>query len=98
MQDAWVEPQHADVWITAATSGPGLPVHAGLGSFLGPESWRERLPRLAAERERVEGAAPGLLTANTVKFFADEVIESGSSRPSAARAGAPGGTPGRARP
>jgi hypothetical protein len=75
MQDAWVEPHHADVWITAATSGPGLPVRADLGFFLGPEHWRERIAGLAAERERVEGAAPGLLTAHTVKFFADGVIE-----------------------
>lgn len=36
-------------------------------------------PRLAAKRERVEGAAPGLLTAHTVKFFADGVIESGTA-------------------
>ncbi|MGI5199336.1 amidohydrolase [Streptomyces sp. CA-288835] len=79
MQDAWVEPHHADVWITAATSGPGLPVRADLGYFLGPEHWRENILRIAAERERVEGAAPGLLTAHTVKFFADGVIESGTA-------------------
>jgi predicted amidohydrolase YtcJ len=79
MQDAWVEPHHADVWITAATTGPGLPVRADLGFFLGPENWRERVGLLAAERERVEGAAPGLLTAHTVKFFADGVIESGTA-------------------
>ena len=79
MQDAWVEPHHADVWITAATNGPGLPIRADLGYFLGPEHWRENILRLAAERERVEGAAPGLLTAHTVKFFADGVIESGTA-------------------
>ncbi|MGW2722706.1 amidohydrolase [Streptomyces sp. NPDC001492] len=79
MQDAWVEPHHADVWITAATTGPGLPVRADLGFFLGPDHWREQLPRLAAERERVESAAPGLLTAHTVKFFADGVVESGTA-------------------
>jgi predicted amidohydrolase YtcJ len=79
VQDAWVEPHHADVWITAATTGRGLPIRADLGFFLGPEHWREQLPRLAAQRERVEGAAPGLLTAHTVKFFADGVIESGTA-------------------
>ncbi|MFF6802066.1 amidohydrolase family protein [Streptomyces sp. NPDC012616] len=79
VQDAWVEPHHADVWITAATSGPGLPIRADLGFFLGPDHWRERVGRLAAERMRVEGAAPGLLTAHTVKFFADGVIESGTA-------------------
>lgn len=79
VQDALVEPHHADVWITAATNGPGLPIRADLGFFLGPEQWREQLPRLADKRARVEGAAPGLLTAHTVKFFADGVIESGTA-------------------
>ncbi|WP_055526371.1 amidohydrolase [Streptomyces graminilatus] len=79
VQDAWVEPRHAEVWITAAVNGPGLPVRADLGFFLGPENWREQLPLFTAKRARVEGAAPGLLTAHTVKFFADGVIESGTA-------------------
>ncbi|WP_369227918.1 amidohydrolase [Streptomyces sp. R39] len=79
VQDAWVEPQHADVWITAATTRPGLPVRADLAFILEPDGWRERIARFAADRDRVESAAPGLLTARSVKFFADGVIESGTA-------------------
>ncbi|GGS29480.1 amidohydrolase [Streptomyces humidus] len=79
VQDAWVEPHHADVWMAAATTGPGLPVRADLAFILEPDGWRERIARFAADRERVESAAPGLLTARSVKFFADGVIESGTA-------------------
>ncbi|MFE3855210.1 amidohydrolase [Streptomyces griseorubiginosus] len=79
VQDAWVEPHQADVWVTAATTGPGLPVRADLAFVLEPGDWRERITRFAADRDRVESSAPGLLTARTVKFFADGVIESGTA-------------------
>ncbi|MCX4405901.1 MULTISPECIES: amidohydrolase [unclassified Streptomyces] len=79
VQDAWVEPHHADVWITAATTEPGLPVRADLAFILEPDGWRERIARFVADRDLVESAAPGLLTALTVKFFADGVIESGTA-------------------
>ncbi|WP_405606738.1 amidohydrolase [Streptomyces sp. NBC_00076] len=79
VQDAWVEPHHTDVWITAATTGPGLPVRADLAFVLKPDGWRERIARFAADRHRVQSAAPGLLTARTVKFFADGVIEAGTA-------------------
>ncbi|GAA3811298.1 amidohydrolase [Streptomyces phyllanthi] len=79
VQDALVEPHHIDAWITAMTTGPGLPVRADLGFLLEPDGWRERITRFAADRDRVESEAPGLLTARTVKFFADGVIESGTA-------------------
>ncbi|MFF5365342.1 amidohydrolase [Streptomyces scabiei] len=79
VQDAWAEPHHAHVWITAAATEPGLPVHADLAFVLEPDGWRERIARFAADRDRVESAAPGLLTARTVRFFADGVIESGTA-------------------
>jgi predicted amidohydrolase YtcJ len=79
VQDAWVEPHHADVWITAATTDPGLPVRADLCFILEPDGWRQRIARFAADRERTESAAPGLLTARSVKFFADGVVESGTA-------------------
>ncbi|TLS43705.1 amidohydrolase [Streptomyces montanus] len=79
VQDALVEPHHADAWVTAATTGPGLPVRADLCFLLEPDGWRERIARFAADRERVESAAPGVLTARSVKFFADGVIESGTA-------------------
>ncbi|KUN92545.1 amidohydrolase [Streptomyces caeruleatus] len=79
LQDAWVEPHHNDVWITAATTGPGLPVRADLGFVLLPDNWRQRITRFVADRERVESAAPGMLTAHAVKFFADGVVEAGTA-------------------
>lgn len=79
VQDAWVEPHQADVWVTAATTEPGLPVRADLAFVLEPDGWRERVLRFTVDREKVESSAPGLLTARTVKFFADGVIESGTA-------------------
>ena len=79
VQDAWVEPHHADVWVTAATTEAGLPLRADLAFVLEPDGWRERILRFTADRDRVESSAPGLLTARTVKFFADGVIESGTA-------------------
>lgn len=79
VQDAWVEPHQADVWVTAATTGPGLPVRADLAFVLEPDGWRERILRFTADRDKVESSAPGLLTARSVKFFADGVIEAGTA-------------------
>ncbi|MEU1518433.1 amidohydrolase [Streptomyces sp. NPDC005811] len=79
VQDAWVEPHQADVWVTAATTEPGLPVRADLAFVLEPDGWRERVLRFAADRDKVESSAPGLLTARSVKFFADGVIEAGTA-------------------
>jgi predicted amidohydrolase YtcJ len=79
VQDALVLPHHADVWVTAATTGPGLPVRADLCFLLEPDGWRESIARFVADRERVESAAPGLITARSVKFFADGVIEAGTA-------------------
>ncbi|MES5824675.1 amidohydrolase [Streptomyces sp. RG80] len=79
VQDAWVEPHQADVWVTAATTEPGLPIRADLAFILEPDGWRERVLRFTADREKVESSAPGLLTARSVKFFADGVIEAGTA-------------------
>ncbi|WP_060888231.1 amidohydrolase [Streptomyces caniscabiei] len=79
VQDAWVEPHQADVWVTAATTGPGLPLRADLAFVLEPDGWRERVLRFSADRDKVESSAPGLLTARSVKFFADGVIEAGTA-------------------
>ncbi|MFD4655685.1 amidohydrolase [Kitasatospora sp. NPDC058444] len=78
LQDAWVEPAQVDTWL-AAVAEDGLPVRAGLALLLEPDGWRERLPHLAADRDRVEATGRGRLTARAVKFFADGVIESGTA-------------------
>ncbi|MFE6052992.1 amidohydrolase [Kitasatospora sp. NPDC056446] len=78
LQDAWVEPAQVDTWLAAVTE-EDLPVRAGLALLLEPHGWRERLPRLTADRDRVAAAGRGLLSARAVKFFADGVIESGTA-------------------
>ncbi|MFE4601582.1 amidohydrolase [Kitasatospora indigofera] len=78
VQDAWVEPAQVGVWIAAARAG-ALSVRAGLGLLLQPDGWRERLPGLAADRARVAAEGAGQLTAHSVKFFADGVVESGTA-------------------
>ncbi|GAA1401263.1 amidohydrolase [Kitasatospora putterlickiae] len=79
VQDAWVEPHQVDTWLAAVADGRDLAVRANLALLLEPDGWRERLPRLAADRERVEAAGRGQVTARAVKFFADGVLESGTA-------------------
>ncbi|MEU1285972.1 amidohydrolase [Kitasatospora sp. NPDC005856] len=78
VQDAWVEPHQVEPWIAAASSGR-LSVRANLAFLLQPEHWREQLDALPELRARVERGAAGRVTAHSVKFFADGVIESGTA-------------------
>jgi predicted amidohydrolase YtcJ len=77
VQDAWVEARDVDAWLAASEAGL-LAFRADLGLWCDPGTWREQVPQFVATRERVATAAPGRLTAGTVKFFADGVIESGT--------------------
>ncbi|MFF7458157.1 amidohydrolase [Kitasatospora sp. NPDC008115] len=79
VQDAWVEPHQVDTWLAAVADGRDLAVRANLALLLEPDAWRGQLPRLAADRERVEAAGRGQVTARAVKFFADGVLESGTA-------------------
>ncbi|AXI80414.1 amidohydrolase [Peterkaempfera bronchialis] len=78
VQDAWVESGQVAAWTTAARQGL-LRVRADLALLLGPDGWRDRLPALAEDRDRIEADGAGRLTARSVKFFADGVIESGTA-------------------
>ncbi|MFJ6217336.1 amidohydrolase [Streptomyces sp. NPDC092296] len=78
VQDAWVEHSQVAAWTAAARSGV-LRVRANLALLLAPDGWRDRLPALAADRARVAAEGAGLVTARSVKFFADGVIESGTA-------------------
>ncbi|MFZ8909517.1 MAG: amidohydrolase [Candidatus Nanopelagicales bacterium] len=77
-QDAWVEPQDVDTWLTALDQG-GVHVDIDLALWADPNSWREQLPQFSTARDRAESEGRGVVTAHTVKFFADGVIESGTS-------------------
>lgn len=77
VQDAWVEQADVDGWIAAAATGD-LAFRVDLGLWSDPNSWREQLDGFVESRRRVQEAGSPLITANTVKFFADGVIESGT--------------------
>lgn len=77
VQDAWTEPDDVDVWLAAASS-PDLRVRADLALWCDPHSWRDQLDHFVASRDRVAAAGQGRVSAATVKFFADGVIESGT--------------------
>ncbi|MFC7741790.1 amidohydrolase [Nocardiopsis composta] len=79
-QDAWVDPETVGVYLEAARRGTLL-TRADLALRADPEEWRDQLSLFPELRERVgaEPAAAELLTARTVKFFADGVIEGGTA-------------------
>jgi predicted amidohydrolase YtcJ len=77
-QDAWVEPRDVDTWLQAAAGGH-LHADIDLALWADPNSWRDQLAHFEAARERVIAAGRESVTTHTVKFFADGVIESGTS-------------------
>ena len=78
IQDAWVEPADVQTWLDAEASG-ALKVDADLALWADPNSWRDQLAGFTESRERVVQSTGGRLSATTVKFFADGVVESGTS-------------------
>lgn len=76
-QDAWVEVDDVPSYLMAARRG--LPVRLNLAFRADPETWREQVDRFAAARSEIAAAGEELLRANTVKFFADGIIEGGTA-------------------
>jgi predicted amidohydrolase YtcJ len=74
VQDAWVEPADVDTYIDAARQD-ALGVRFNLGLYADPRHFATQLEQFADARRRVDEVGSGLLTAQTVKFFADGVIE-----------------------
>jgi predicted amidohydrolase YtcJ len=74
VQDAWVEPADVDTYLDAAGQD-ALDVRFNLGLYADPRYFDSQLEHFADARRRVRDVASPLLTANTVKFFADGVIE-----------------------
>jgi len=72
VQDAWVEPGMPEAYEEALRQGR-LPLRYNLALRADPRNWREQLEWFAATRARV--GSTGQLTANTIKIFADGVIE-----------------------
>lgn len=78
-QDAWVDRGMAEVYLAAEEQGI-LTAGVNLGFRVDPRTWREDLPYFLEQRAAIE-ASPGnrKLTARTVKFFSDGVIEGGTA-------------------
>ena len=74
VQDAWVEPADVDTYLDAASQDK-LAARFNLGLYADPRYFDAQLEHFADARRRVQDVASPLLTANTVKFFADGVIE-----------------------
>jgi len=78
VQDAWVEHDQVDAWLAATEAGL-LRFRANLAFRAEPTLWKDQLAEFAADRDRLRQDAPDWLTAQTVKFFADGVIEAGTA-------------------
>jgi hypothetical protein len=74
VQDAWVEPPDVDTYISAARCD-ALRVRFNLAFYADPRYFDSQVTAFADARRRVDEAASPLLTAQTVKFFADGVVE-----------------------
>ncbi|MDI2126729.1 amidohydrolase [Yinghuangia seranimata] len=80
VQDAWVEPDMVEPYLVAEERGR-LSFRANLAFRADPDTWVSggQVAAFTAARERVHARSAGLVTAHTVKFFADGVIESGTA-------------------
>ncbi|MHC9295343.1 amidohydrolase [Mycobacterium sp. LTG2003] len=74
VQDAWVEPADIDTYVAAAQQG-ALRMRFNLAFYADPRHFDSQVRQYAAARDRVQAAGSPLLTAQTVKFFADGVVE-----------------------
>jgi predicted amidohydrolase YtcJ len=74
VQDAWVEPADVDTYLEAARRG-ALGVRFNLALYADPRFFDAQVEHFAAARRRVDNLSSPLLTAQTVKFFADGVVE-----------------------
>lgn len=78
-QDAWVEDDTMETWLQGAKSG-ALKFRANLAWLAEPEGvWRSKISGFVANRERVNREAADFLSADTVKFFADGILEGGTA-------------------
>ena len=78
-QDAWVEDDTLETWLQGAKAG-ALKFRVNLAWLAEPEGvWRTKLESNLARRDRVAKEAPEWITGNTVKFFADGILEGGTA-------------------
>lgn len=74
VQDAWVEPADVNTYIAAAEAS-ALRMRFNLALYADPRHFDTQVTHFAEARDRVRAAGSPLLSADTVKFFADGVVE-----------------------
>ncbi len=74
VQDAWVEPADVDTYVEAARRGV-LRMRFNLALYADPRHFDSQVTQYASQRRKVDELASPLLTAQSVKFFADGVVE-----------------------
>ena len=74
VQDAWVEPADVATYVEAARRDV-LRMRFNLALYADPRHFDSQITQFAEQQRLVEAAANPLLTAQTVKFFADGVVE-----------------------
>jgi predicted amidohydrolase YtcJ len=74
IQDAWVEHHAVDAYLDAARRGL-LAVRVNLALRADPGRWRHQLAEFAVDLKRVRALGHERLTAGTVKFFIDGIVE-----------------------
>ncbi len=74
VQDAWVEPADVATYVEAARRD-ALRMRFNLALYADPRHFDGQVTHFAEQRRVVTEAGNPLLTANTVKFFADGVVE-----------------------
>lgn len=74
VQDAWAEPANIDAFVVAVQT-ERLPLRVNLAQYADPRHFAGQLTSFITTRARIEELNSPLLTAHTIKFFADGVIE-----------------------
>ena len=74
VQDAWVEPADVATYVEAARRG-ALRMRFNLALYADPRHFDSQITEFAEQQRLVAAAGNPLLTAQTVKFFADGVVE-----------------------
>ncbi|QFQ30508.2 amidohydrolase family protein [Janibacter melonis] len=78
VQDAWVTPAELPAWLRAAREDR-LPVRFDLALHADPRRWPDQLGEILAMREQVRALGHPRLRAESVKFFADGVVENATA-------------------
>ncbi len=75
VQDAWVDPADVDTYLAAAEAGR-LHTRVNLAFRADPAHWREQVAEFSRLRAGIRELGHSRLSAETIKFFVDGVIES----------------------